>query len=170
MQFSQKEPDPLFGSIEPVVKGFGMELVELNVSRHRGSITIRAIVTKTGAETATGLTDCAGVSRAIVPAIELAFNNEDFSLEVSSPGIDRILKHAGEFKCFIGKILSFYRTDISAWTSGVLESAGDKYITVKENGKMVQLDYNIIGKAKLGAPQTGNENRHKKKCRGMGAV
>ena len=171
MQFSQKEPDPLYGSIEPVVRGLGMALVELTVARHRGSVTIRVIVTKAGAEAATGLTDCAGVSRAIVPVIELALNNGDFSLEVSSPGIDRTIKQAGEFTCFTGRIVSCYRTDISAWISGVLESAGDKYITVRENGKMVQLDYGIIGKAKLGgAPQTGGGNRQKDRCRETGAV
>ncbi|MDR2490715.1 MAG: ribosome assembly cofactor RimP [Spirochaetaceae bacterium] len=170
MQFNTKEPDPLYGSIEPVVRGLGMALVELTVSRHRGSVTIRVIVTRTGAEAATGLTDCAGASRAIVPVIELALNNGDFFLEVSSPGIDRIIKHAGEFRWFTGRILSCYRTDISAWTSGVLESAGDNYITVRENGKMVQLDYGIIGKAKLGGVPTGSGNRQKDKCRETGAV
>jgi len=42
-----------------------------------------------------------------------------------------------------------YRTDITEWTAGVLESADEKGIVIKTKEKTVRLEFDIIAKAKL---------------------
>ncbi|MDR0550919.1 MAG: ribosome assembly cofactor RimP, partial [Spirochaetaceae bacterium] len=117
-----KAPDPLEAELEPVLTGLGMALVELTVSKHKGGAAVRAVVCRLGTDVS--LEDCAKAHRAIMPRIELALG-QDVAVEVSSPGIDRKLKHAGEFRHFTGRAVACYRTDISDWTTGILEEAGE---------------------------------------------
>jgi ribosome maturation factor RimP len=88
-----------------------------------------------------------------MPRLELAFPRQDIYLEVSSPGIDRLIKDGSEFAYYKGKGVRCYRIDISDWTAGVLESADEKGIVIKTNEGAVRLDFNIIAKAKLDTAQ-----------------
>jgi ribosome maturation factor RimP len=85
----------------------------------------------------------------------LAFPGEDLYLEVSSPGIDRLIKDGAEFVHYLGRGLRCYRTDISDWTAGILKAADMEKITLQEKGPLltkgetIDLNLNIIAKAKL---------------------
>jgi ribosome maturation factor RimP len=156
MRYTPMAADGLYDTIEPVVKGLGLDLIELTVSRHKGSVQVRAVVYKDGS---VGTDDCSRVHRAIIPRMELSFPGQDIYLEVSSPGIERLLKDGAEFAHFIGKPVRCYRTDISDWTSGVLVSADERQIVIKGMNEMVNLSYGVIAKAKLvsGAPAREEE-------------
>jgi ribosome maturation factor RimP len=149
MKFSTKEPDALYNNLEAVVHGLDLALIEATVSRQRSGVTVRAVVCRRGADGHTGLAECALVHRAIMPRVELAFPGEPVFVEVSSPGLERQIKSAGEFRHYVGKQIACYRTDTSNWSCGVLENAGENDITIRENGEMLHLDYNVIGKARL---------------------
>jgi len=137
-------------SMETVLKGLGFSLIELSVSRHRGSVQIRAVIyNKKGI----GTDDCSKVHRAVMPRLELAFEGQDVYLEVSSPGIDRLLKDADEFACFLGRGVRCYRTDITEWTKGLLESVNEEEITLKTNEGIISLKLENIAKAKLDSSQ-----------------
>jgi ribosome maturation factor RimP len=142
----------LYDTLEPVVKGLGMVLIELAVFRHKGSsasqgsIQVKAVVYKAGA---VGVDDCSKVHRAVMPRLELTFPGVDVYLEVSSPGIDRLIKDGSEFAHFEGRGVACYRTDISDWTGGILLSSDDKGIVLKTLNGEVSLGYEIIAKAKL---------------------
>jgi ribosome maturation factor RimP len=146
MRYTPKTADQLFDSIEAVVKGFDMSLVELSVSRHKSGVQVRAVIYKNGT---VGIEDCSRVHRAILPRLELAFDKQELYIEVSSPGIERKIKDGAEFIHYIGRQLSCYRTDISDWTSGILMSAGDTHIVIKGKNEMINLPYGVIAKAKL---------------------
>jgi ribosome maturation factor RimP len=146
MQYTPKTADQLFDSVEAVVKGFDMSLVELSVSRHKGGVQVRAIIYKNGT---VGIDDCARVHRAMLPRLELAFPKQELNTEVSSPGIERKIKDGSEFIHYVGRQLNCYRTDISDWTSGILMSAGDTHIVIKGKNEMINLPYGVIAKAKL---------------------
>jgi len=138
------------GALETVLKGLGLRLVELTVSRHRGSVQIRAVIYN---GLSVGTDDCSKAHRAITPRLELAFPGQDIYLEVSSPGINRLIKDGAEFAIYINKGVRCYRTDISDWTAGILESAGEKGIILKTKDGTVNLDFEIIAKAKLDPSQ-----------------
>ena len=137
-------------SLQAVLDGLGLRLVELTVSRHRGSVQIRAVIYN---GSSIGTDDCSKAHRAITPRLELAFPGQDIYIEVSSPGINRLLKDGAEFACYINRGVRCYRTDISDWTAGILESAGESGIVLKTEEGVVNLDFEIIAKAKLDPSQ-----------------
>jgi ribosome maturation factor RimP len=132
--------------IEGVLEGLGFNLIELAVSRHKGSVQIRAVIYN-GASI--GTDDCSKAHRAVTPRLEMAFPEQDISIEVSSPGIDRLIKDSSEFAHYRGKGVRCYRTDISDWTAGILESADEKGVVLKTKEGAVRLEFDIIAKAKL---------------------
>jgi ribosome maturation factor RimP len=110
----------------------GMSLIEIDVfhrkGRGGGSVQVKAVVL---AKETTGLAECALAHHAIFPRLELAFPGKDVFLEVSSPGIHRVIKDGGEFAYFIGRGVKCYRTDISDWTEGVLLAADEEKIVLE---------------------------------------
>jgi len=133
-------------SLETILDGLGLKLIEFTVSRHKGSTQIRAVIYN---GTSVGVDDCSRAHHAIMPRLELAFGGGDIYLEVSSPGIDRLIKDVAEFAHYIGRGIRCYRTDISDWSAGILESADDKGIVLKGKEGSIQMGYEVIAKAKL---------------------
>jgi len=158
MRYTERERDTqdpdgqLFFSLEPLIRGMGMSLIELNVFRMKarggksGGAQVRAVVYKEGI---TGVEDCTRVHRSILPRLELAFPGQEIYLEVSSPGIDRLIKDGSEFVHYIGRGINCYRTDISDWTAGILLAADDKEIKLAGGSGEIVLPYEIIAKARL---------------------
>ena len=145
-----KDPDgQLFLSLEPVIQGLGMSLIELNVFHTRGQgVQVKAVIYKNGS---IGTDDCSRVSRSIMPRLELAYPGQDIHLEVSSTGIDRLIKEGREFLHYIGQEVRCYRTDISDWTSGILLSVDEEKIFLRVEEEEIALPYEIIAKARLNA-------------------
>jgi ribosome maturation factor RimP len=146
MRYTVRAADPLYDSLEPVIRGLGMSLVELTVFRHKGAVRVRAVVYRAGA---VGLEDCSRAHHAILPRLDLAFPQEELFVEVSSPGIDRLIKDGSEFVHYLGRGIRCYRTDISDWSGGVLESSGGEGIVLRGKNGPLALGYDVIAKAKL---------------------
>ena len=158
--------EALYESLEPVIRGMGMALLDLSVYRGKGqgsgNVQVRVVVYRDGI---TGVEDCTRVHRAILPRLELAFPEKEIYLEVSSPGIDRIIKDGSEFVHYIGRGVKCYRTDISDWTAGVLRSADEKGIVLELKGEEIALAYEIIAKARLAE---GNLRHEASRCGSAG--
>ncbi|MCL2175578.1 MAG: ribosome assembly cofactor RimP [Treponema sp.] len=146
---SQENAD-LRRSLGDVLKGLRFALIELCVSRHRGSVQIKAVIFN---GSSIGTDDCTKVHRAIMPRLELAFPNQDIYLEVSSPGIDRLIKDGSEFCHYIGRAVRCYRSDITEWSAGILESVDENGIVIKQKEGALKLSFDIIAKAKLDGSQ-----------------
>lgn len=89
--------------ITPILDELGMELVEIEYKREGRDWFLRLFVDKEGGIT---LDDCAEVSREVSAVLEV----EDpitvaYTLEVSSPGIERPLKKPADFERFSGKLV-----------------------------------------------------------------
>jgi ribosome maturation factor RimP len=155
MQYTVREKDSkepnaaLFRSLEPLLRGIGIALIDLSVFHgNRGGVQVKTVVM---AALDTGVEDCARAHRLIMPRLELAFPGKDISLEVSSPGINRLIKDGSEFVHFIGREIRCYRTDISDWTIGILRSVDEQKIVLLEEGGETILSYETIAKARLNA-------------------
>jgi ribosome maturation factor RimP len=137
--------------LEAVLEGMGMRLIELAVFRQRKSVQVRVVIDvagKTGTQSLS-VNDCADAYRALMPRLDLAFPQTYIRLEVSSPGIQRLIKDGAEFAQFTGRGMRCFRTDISDWTEGILESSDGKGIMIRTREGVIRLDYEIIAKAKL---------------------
>ncbi len=93
--------DQLIGLLEPTVTALGYELVELEYIPRGQNQVLRVYI-----DTRTGVTvdDCACVSE----AIEEVLDSQDpilgrYSLEVSSPGIERPLRKSEDYSRFAGE-------------------------------------------------------------------
>src|SRR5689334_19007494 len=86
--------------IETTVVGLGFELVDVEMSP-RGR-TIRVFVDLPEKEGGIDVEDCAKVSNQLSRVFEV--ENVDFDrLEISSPGMDRVVKKAEDFARFAGQ-------------------------------------------------------------------
>ena len=133
-------------SLEAVLDGLNFILLELVVSMHRGSVQVMVVIYN---GSSIGTDDCSKVHRAVMPRLELAFGGQDIYLEVSSPGVDRLIKDGSEFAHYKGRGVRCYRTDISDWTAGILQSADEGGIVIKTEEGTVRLEFEIIAKARL---------------------
>jgi ribosome maturation factor RimP len=85
--------------LETTVVGLGYELVDVEMSP-RGR-TIRVFIDAPGRDTGIDVEDCAKVSNQLTRVFEV--ENFDFDrLEISSPGLDRVVKKAEDFERFTG--------------------------------------------------------------------
>ena len=87
----------------PVLSSMGLELVDLEYKREGKAMILRLFIDRDGGIT---LDDCADVSREVSEILDV----EDvipgrYSLEVSSPGIDRPLKRPGDYEKFRGRLV-----------------------------------------------------------------
>ena len=86
--------------IETTVSGLGYELVDIEMSP-RGR-TIRVFIDAPGKESGVDVEDCARVSNQLTRVFEV--ENVDYDrLEISSPGLDRVVKKAEDFARFAGQ-------------------------------------------------------------------
>jgi ribosome maturation factor RimP len=90
--------------VEPVVTGQGYELVDVEFKNELGAWILRVYIDKPGSEERVGLDDCASVSRELSAVLDVDDTIQGhYSLEVSSPGLNRPLKKESDFARFVGK-------------------------------------------------------------------
>ena len=134
--------------VEPVVAGMGYELVELQAAN--GGRFLRLFIDKPGG---IGVEDCAAVSRQLSRVFEVEGFDYD-RLEVSSPGLDRPLRKAGDFARFAG-----HKADVRMRTPdatgrrrfvGLLRGAEDGRVTMELDGQAtVRLALDDVERARL---------------------
>lgn len=90
----------------PLLKQHNIELVELRIVPMHGEVRLEFTADKpTGG---INIQECVTLNRAIVEAITLdGFLGEDFSLEFSSPGLDRPLSTISDFKRNLNRNVRF---------------------------------------------------------------
>lgn len=133
--------------IAPTVAGMGYELVDAQASG--GGRLLRVFIDKAGGIT---LDDCAAVSRQLTRV--LTVEGIDFErLEVSSPGLDRPLRKAGDFDRFAGQKaeLKMRTPDATGRRKfvGVLRGTEAGKVNVELDGQVVALALDDIDRAKL---------------------
>jgi len=133
--------------VEPVVAGMGFELVDAQASN--GGRLLRLFIDKPGG---VGLEDCAAVSRQLTRVLEV--EGIDYErLEVSSPGLDRRLRKAGDFARFSGhKAEVRMRTPDATGRRrfvGVLRGAEAGLVNMELEGQTVRLALEDVERAKL---------------------
>jgi ribosome maturation factor RimP len=146
--------DKLAELVRPVVNGLGYELWDLDYSQRQGSGFLRLYID--GSAGGISLTDCERVSRAVSALLDV----EDplpgqYTLEVSSPGIERPLSTAEHFAAYVGEpVLIEMRQPIDGRRrfKGILLKAGAGLIEVEVDGRGSVLPIAGIRRAHL-APE-----------------
>lgn len=93
-------------AVLPVVEGQGFDLVDVQWKHEAGRWVLRVFIDRRPGATDpnVSLDDCAEVSHALSSALDVAdLIAPAYSLEVSSPGLDRPLKKEADFARFVGQ-------------------------------------------------------------------
>jgi len=89
--------------VQPITDLYGYELVDVEYVKEAGIYYLRVII---DSEDGIGLDECEKVSRDLNPILdEKDMIEENYLLEVCSPGIDRILKRDHEYEKYSGKLV-----------------------------------------------------------------
>jgi ribosome maturation factor RimP len=139
----------LVALIEPLLAQLGYELVELDYIPARGRGVLRIFIDKSGG---IGLDDCERVSHEVSAILDI----EDpiataYTLEVSSPGDDRVLRTRAHFDRFVGSRVFVELTPREGRRryTGTLRAVADEGVALEVDREIVNLPFREIGKARL---------------------
>jgi len=142
--------DELVTLLEPTVERLGYELTDLEVRLGGKGGLVRVFIDKADG---IGLEDCEAVSRAISALLDVEDPvPENYSLEVSSPGLDRKLTKGAHFQRFMGEIVKVrMRIPVEGRRRfrGKLLSVDEKNIVVEVDGESHSLALATIDTARL---------------------
>src|SRR2546428_8179329 len=95
------QADQIEEVVMPVLRDHGLELVDIEWRPLRPRGILRLFVDKTGG---VGIGDCERLSREIGDLLDAeGVMDQAYDLEVSSPGLDRVLRKDREFERALGK-------------------------------------------------------------------
>ncbi len=88
----------------PVLESLGFRLVRVRVSGSAGSCTVQIMAERP--DGSMSIADCEAASRALSPVLDTADPVESaYRLEISSPGIDRLLVRRSDFERYAGHVM-----------------------------------------------------------------
>jgi ribosome maturation factor RimP len=135
--------------IEKTLTGLGFELIDVEQSP-RGRV-LRVFIDKPDKTGGVDVEDCAAVSHQLSRV--LAVENVDYDrLEISSPGLDRVLKKPADFARFAGSRINLrLRLGVGGRRNfnGVLRGLRDGKVCVAIDTGEVEVDFDGIDKARL---------------------
>ncbi|OGK96187.1 MAG: hypothetical protein A3E31_00195 [Candidatus Rokubacteria bacterium RIFCSPHIGHO2_12_FULL_73_22] len=132
----------------PIIRGHGLELVDLEWRLLRPRGVLRLYVDKPGG---VGIADCERLSREAGDVLDAAaVIDEAYDLEVSSPGLERLLRTEREFRWAVGR-------RVRCWQAGGHEVRGrlvavePDWLVLEGDGGEVRLPRATLTKARLEA-------------------
>ena len=136
--------------IEPVLSIEGLELVDVEYKKEGKNWVLRIFIDKEGGVT---VADCQKVSHLTGDLIEVEETIiTPYSLEVSSPGLDRVLKREEDFLKFKGRQIRLHSLspiDNRRKFIGILADFKDQTVFLELDGKLFKIPLRQIGKATL---------------------
>jgi ribosome maturation factor RimP len=181
------DPDALLRVVEPVVRAHGAEVVDVELKPERGGWVLRVTVEKAGAsannlstrDAAVDLELCADVSRDLSPALDVAdLVPHAYSLEVSSPGVERALRREQDFARFAGqkaKLKLREAVNGQRVIVGILQGVAGGCVRLEEGSRTHEVALESIDSARLVfelaarpkgaaiARKSGSNKEHKRK-------
>lgn len=151
---SQPVADRLQEIVSPILWTLGLELIDVICVGQGPRSVVRVLINKPGGVT---ITDCEQAHKALGPALDVAdpFPHA-YTLEVSSPGLDRPFKRLQDYQRAIGKEVSFKlrrplegQWKITGRLMNVDEQAVVLNLTVPKMAQAMKLDRELIAEAKL---------------------
>jgi ribosome maturation factor RimP len=137
--------------VEPAVEAAGYELVEAQWKHEPGGWVIRLLIDNPASSV--GLSDCERVSREVSVLLDVHdVVPHAYSLEVSSPGLDRPLLKPSHFRRFVGKRAKVrLRSGVAGRRNftGKIVKADEAQILLEVDGKEQELPLADLERAQL---------------------
>ncbi len=145
-----KETHNLTEIIRPVIERMGYVYWGMEFFSYARRATLRVMI-----DHADGITldDCSAVSDQLSGVLDVENPiRQPYVLEVSSPGIDRVLFEVAHYRRYIGekvKVSAYSMIDGRKNFSGLLKAAEEDAITVEADGVDVQIPFRLIRRGHL---------------------
>ena len=156
---------------ERVARDFGLEIFDVQLRRESNGWVLRVVIDRSpddgdaeGDATveAVGVDDCQRVSTDVSAVLDAEFASERaYTLEVSSPGLDRPLRHVGDCRRFRGRLARFVTSDavdgqrylsgriaaVESETEGGVGREG--HVVVETTGRVHRIPWSLVTRARL---------------------
>ena len=143
---------------ERVAGGYGLEIFDVQFRREAPGMVLRVRIDRPGPasteEDSVSVHDCANVSR----DLSAIFDVEEvvptaYTLEVSSPGLDRPLRHANDYRRFCGrraKLVMREKVDGQSFFKGTLGGIDGTHVRIDgDDGRAHRVPLGVITRANL---------------------
>jgi ribosome maturation factor RimP len=141
-----------------VAAGYGIEIFDVQFRRESGGMVLRIQIDRPGplatAEESISVEDCANVSRDISAILDVEeIVPSAYILEVSSPGLDRPLRSADDYRRFTGrlaKVVTREPVDGQTFLRGTLAGVDEGHVLIDaEDHKRHRVPVDAIRRANL---------------------
>ena len=154
VKLSDDEEEKIEKLIEPIIESEKKELVDLECLKMKSRWVVRVYIDKAGGVT---LDDCAEISHQLGDVLDIHdVPPGPYTLEVSSPGLDRPLVKDGDFVRYQGRLVKIrLREKIEGAKNfrgrlvGFLEEEGRKMVVLDVEGKIFRIPKEVLNKANL---------------------
>lgn len=176
-----RDTSGLDGVVRPVLQSRGVELFDLSLRREAHGMVLRVVIDvldEPSQPPSVSVGQCADVSRELSEALDVVdLLDGHYTLEVSSPGVERPLRTERDFQRFEGKLAKIWvagkQPDGTSVVQGTLRGVSEGVVAIElEKRDIVRLPLAGIKKAHLvfEAPaqpkkKTGNQKRGSKEAR-----
>lgn len=145
---SAKQKEKIQEIVRQPLADEGFEVVDVSLSRYRNQVTLRVYIY---AEGGTTLEQCAHASNIVGDLVDgTDMFGSGYTLEVSSPGLDRPLKTAGDFRYRVGETVRIDSTEKGRKTvTAEIVEAGDKEVRFRNESGEFTLPLSSIAQAKI---------------------
>jgi ribosome maturation factor RimP len=138
--------------VEPIVKDNFLDLFGITVTKLKGKTVL--VITLDKRSGYVGLEECALISRELEKKLdEMDWMPEPYVLEITSPGLDRPLRHVQDCERFIGRLAKFvFKQPINGQYTyqGRLDGGKAEQVQVLlANGHRIQFEFDNVKEAKL---------------------
>ena len=145
-------PESLRRVIEPVVRSHGLELVDAAVGRGPTRSLVRVIVDTPSGDGRVKVDECAAVSRELGPGLDVAeLIDGAYTLEVSSPGVDRTLAREIDFARAVGRKVALETRDPidgrRRFKGELVAFDGERATVGTDGNSTVQIPFGAIARA-----------------------
>jgi ribosome maturation factor RimP len=149
---TDRQCDAVRAAVEPAVHALGLDVYDVELLGGKGARTLRLTVSRHDANGAgVDLDAITAVTQAVSPIVDRADAvNGSYLLEVSSPGVERVLRRPEHFTGAIGEQVSIkYHTSAGPRrVRGALLTADGEQLAVDEDGVRVDVPLGDVTQAR----------------------
>lgn len=143
---------------ERVASSYGLEIFDVELKRERGQQVLRVVVDRPGPaakpEESVSIDDCARVAEDLGTLLDVEdVIPTEYTFEVSSPGLDRPLRTADDYRRFAGRWAKIVTSEPvqrqTAFAGRVKGIEGEDVLFESEGKKLMKLPLRLITRARL---------------------
>ena len=150
---------------ERVARGYDLDIFDVQLRRESIGVVLRVIIDRPDrgvvetVEEAVGINDCQRVSQDLSALLDVeeeelgeAALGQHYTLEVSSPGLDRPLRHAADYRRFAGrlaKVVTIDAIDGQSAFAGRLRGLENGHVVLEEGRRVHRIPVDRIKRGNL---------------------